>query len=450
MPVLWAFTYKTDTNGYLTRFKVRICVRGDLQESVHEDTYAATLAARSFRALMAIVAIFDLDCWQGDAVNAFANSTIDEVVYIKCPDGFGVKGKCLLLHRALYGLRRSPLLWHNELTTTLKEGLKPVSEEPCLYHNDWLIVFFYVDDITAACRKKDLPKLQTFKDRLMKKYEIKDLGDLTWFLGIRIIRDRENKRLWLSQDSYIDKIATSFKVKDYRTVYTPMAIDELKPNPEQASKQDIYTYQRKVGSILYAANITRPDTAKTASKLSEFSRNPSPIHDAAATRAIAYLYQTKTLAIEYSEEALKNHIFTRASDAAFGDDLVSRKSTEGYLFTLFGGPIDWRSTKQKSVTKSSTEAELLALSHAATESIWWQRFFKEVGFDTKEKQVIYCDNMQTIRLLTKSDAELNTKLRHVNIHHHWLRQEVQKEKIKISWTPTSSMAADGLTKALPR
>jgi hypothetical protein len=72
---------------------------------------------------------------------------------------------------------------------------------------------------------------------------------------------------------------------------------------------------------------------------------------------------------------------------------MSRKSTEGYLFTLFEGLIDWRSTKQKSVTKLSTEAELLALSHAATELIWWQRFFKEVGFDTKEKQVIYCDNM---------------------------------------------------------
>jgi len=54
-----------------------------------------------------------------------------------------------------------------------------VAEEPCLYHNDWLIVFFYINNITAACRKKDLPKLQSFKEHLMRKYEIKDLGDLT-------------------------------------------------------------------------------------------------------------------------------------------------------------------------------------------------------------------------------------------------------------------------------
>ena len=72
--------------------------------------YAVILAARSFRVLMAIVTIFNLDCWQDDAVNAFVNSKINKVVYIKCLNGFGVKGKCLLLYRVLYGLRRSPLL----------------------------------------------------------------------------------------------------------------------------------------------------------------------------------------------------------------------------------------------------------------------------------------------------------------------------------------------------
>ena len=63
---------------------------------------------------------------------------------------------------------------------------------------------------------------------------------------------------------------------------------------------------------------------------------------------------------------------------------------------------------------------------------------------------IDCDNQQTIRLLTKETPKLNTKLRHVDIHHHWLRQEVQEEKIDVRWLPTKDMPADGLTKALPR
>ena len=66
--------------------------------------YATTLAARLFRALMAIIAIFDLDCWQGNIINTFTNSLINKIIYVKCPDGFGVNGKCLLLYKALYGL----------------------------------------------------------------------------------------------------------------------------------------------------------------------------------------------------------------------------------------------------------------------------------------------------------------------------------------------------------
>ena len=89
--------------------------------------------------------------------------------------------------------------------------------------------------------------------------------------------------------------------------------------------------------MLYAANITRPDAVKTVSKLSEFLYNLLLIYDAAVIRAIAYLYQTKTLVIEYFEKDIKNYIFVKASDVAFGDNLVSRKSTKGYLFTLYAG-----------------------------------------------------------------------------------------------------------------
>ena len=92
----------------------------------------------------------------------------------------------------------------------------------------------------------------------------------------------------------------------------------------------------------------------------------------------------------------------------------------------------------------------MALSHAGTESIWWSRFFEEIGMSFNDKQMIYCDNLQTIRLLTKDGPQLSTKLRHVDIHHHWLRQEVRNDRIRINWKPTAAMVADGLTKALPR
>jgi hypothetical protein len=109
IPLTWVFTYKFDTDGYLAKFKARICVHGDLQPK-SKETYAATLAARTFRAPMAITAAYGLEAYQLDAVNAFTNSQLDETVYCTFPEGFDQLGSCLLLLRALYGLRRSPLL----------------------------------------------------------------------------------------------------------------------------------------------------------------------------------------------------------------------------------------------------------------------------------------------------------------------------------------------------
>ena len=93
--------------------------------------------------------------------------------------------------------------------------------------------------------------------------------------------------------------------------------------------------------MLYAVNITRLNVAKAASKLFKFWQNLSPVHDTAAIKAIAYLYQTKTLAIKYSKKDIKNHIFVKANNTVFGNNLVSRKNTKKYLFTLYRGPIDW-------------------------------------------------------------------------------------------------------------
>ena len=453
LPLMWVFTYKFDTNGFLDKYKARLCVRGDLQDPTQLDTYATTLAARIFRTLMAIMAAFDLEARQYDAVNAFTNSSLDEVVHCACPEGYNIEGLCLLLLCALYGLRRSPLLWLKEFSKTLQElGLQEVPGEPCLFTNDWLIVFFYVDDIVTLCRKEHLPRLANFEKSLMARYEIRSLGELSWFLGIRVVRDRGAKKVWLCQDSYIDKITTRFHLEHHKPAHTPLPPDELLPYEGQATAQQIHAYQQRVGSINFPAVITCPDVALSASRLATFLSNPSPAHTAAADQTITYLNGTKTLAIEYSAPTLgdEQRIFFCASDAAFADDRETRKSTSGYLYKLFGGPADWHSMKQKTVTTSSTEAELLALTYATKETIWWRRFFKHIGFNPGHELTVHCDNLQTIRLLTKENQKLATKLRHVDIHQHWLRQEVQAGRIRVNWLPTNEMPADGLTKALPR
>jgi len=188
LPLTWVFTYKFDKHGFLQKFKARICVRGDLQPFSEKETYAATLAGKSFRMLMALAARWDLQVRQLDAVNAFPNSKLDEEVYVELPDGYKLSGKVGRLLRALYGLRRSPLLWQKLLSSVLQElGLQAGQEEPCVFLNDHLIVFFFVDDICYMFRDGDQSIADQFRDNLASRFKIRNLGELRWFLGIRVV-----------------------------------------------------------------------------------------------------------------------------------------------------------------------------------------------------------------------------------------------------------------------
>jgi hypothetical protein len=449
------FIYKFDTDGYLSRFKARLCVRGDLQPPSPTETYAATLAARIFRALMALMAAFDLDSCQFDATNAFVNSDIDEEICVPYPEGFRRRGFNLRLRKALYGLKQAPRLWHQTFSQTLKAmGLKQAGDEPCLFVNDWLIIFFFVDDVVALFHPTMRSLWETFKQNLFQTYEFKDMGNINWFIGIRVIRAREPRKVWLCQDAYIDRIAERFHTSPgnarYRSPLPVVDLRQYKRNPEdKASPETVFGYQQRVGSLLYASCLTRPDIARATAHLAEFSINPDEAHIAASERVFAYLRNTRTLAIEYSAPTDPSHpVFEIYSDSAFADDEISRRSTSGYLIRLFGGPIDWKSYKQRSVTTSTTEAELHALTEAVREIYYWQRIFRDIGLCLQHDVDAACDNQQTIRLLTSTTPRLVTKLRHVDIKHHWLRQEIQAKRIKIHWVPTAEMRADGFTKTL--
>ena len=116
---------------------------------------------------------------------------------------------------------------------------------------------------------------------------------------------------------------------------------------------------------------------------------------------------------------------------------------------LFGAPILWKSGKQATVTTSTTEAELLSLSASASELYSLKRLFQGLEFDLgRLVTTILCDNQQTIRLVTAEIPQLTTRLKHVDVRQHWLRQEVRAKRLSIEYLPTAEMPADGLTKAL--
>ena len=445
---MWVYVYKFDKHGWFTKCKARLVVRGDQQaKSTHEDTYASTLAGRSFRTLMAIAARFDLELLQYDVVNAFVNAELKQDVYMRMPPGYRRPGRILKLQKALYGLRQSPLLWQKELTATLTNlGFKPVPHEPCCLLKGGIMVFFYVDDLIVAYEKMNQQVVDWTIGKLREKYQLSGGEPLQWFLGIEVIRDRRQRLIWLSQSSFVDKIINHFGIQGGKDPPTPMATKELLPNEERASAASTRKYQRKTGSVLYLAVITRPDIAFAVSRLCRFNMNPSDEHHKAVDHLLRYLRATRTLALQLGG----TDTFDVYSDASFADNTIDRKSSQAYVMKLFGGTIGWRANKQDTVTTSTTEAELLALAQAAKESMFISRLVKELGVTLDDTKItIQCDNAQTIRLINSDVALLQTKLRHVDIHNHWLRQEALANRILVQYTPTTDMIADGLTKALP-
>jgi hypothetical protein len=102
---------------------------------------------------------------------------------------------------------------------------------------------------------------------------------------------------------------------------------------------------------------------------------------------------------------------------------------------LFGELISYRANRQNTVITSTTEAELLAFLQADRECIYMAKLFEALTLKLNKPLEIRCDNRQTIRLLTEESAKLKTKLRHVNVHNHWLRQEIIEQNINLLWNP---------------
>jgi len=215
---------------------------------------------------MAITAKFDLKTVQMNVINMFVNSKLNEVMYMRQPPDFEKGNTVLQLNKALYGLRRSSLLWQKELISTFHSlEFKKLSQESCVMINEGIITFFYVDDIVICFRKKDEIKACSVITGLQVKYKLSRLENLKWFLEIHILRDRAKNLLWLSQEVYIDKIANQFNVDlTERLPDTPM-ISELLPNKilpnemtalKTASKTSIHFYQTKIDFILFAVITT--------------------------------------------------------------------------------------------------------------------------------------------------------------------------------------------------
>ena len=215
---------------------------------------------------------------------------------------------------------------------------------------------------------------------------------------------------------------------------------------------DITAYQCLIGKLLYIACGTRPDIAFAVGCLSQQCSDPQVGHDKAIRRVLRYLKGTMNLGIHYngSYDDVEHLLTTLGyADSNFAGDIRERKSTMGYCFFLVRGVISWCSKKQRTVSTSTTEAEYIAIRHAARQAVWLRRFLIELPMDRPPAFVqILGDNQASLDLV--KNAEYHDRTKHIDIQYHYVRELVQDDYIRMEWVPTKEQLADSFTKALPR
>lgn len=473
----WVFTTKTKPDGSLERFKARLVARGfsQIHGEDYDQTFAPTVRTDTLRIFLAMVAANDLECRQYDVKNAFTESSLRERIYLSPPKGVHVTpGLQLRVLRSLYGLKQSARDWNLLCKSELQKlGFKQSLADPCLFtHADkGITLLVYVDDIAAAALDKSA--LSWFYNNFRKRFNTKDLGEISKILGMRITRNRHQRELFLDQEQYLEKVLLRLGLpvdssSSCKPRPTPVSgrYEKLEPARDDEEKGDVTNYQRAVGSIMYAMVYSRPDIAFHIGQLSQQLRNPTVRHESAVKELGRYLRSTIRQKIRYGpanhgkfgptkEARLKvfdPDMLSLYSDADWAN-MTDRKSISGYVVMLFNGPIAYGSRKQRSVSTSSCESEYIGMSTCCKQGQWIAQVLRDMGFPEyigKDPEMVEmrADNQGAIALA--KNPHLHERSKHIDISYHHIRDLEERKKIKISYVPTTRMVADGFTKPLER
>ncbi|KAH0818354.1 hypothetical protein GEV33_004437 [Tenebrio molitor] len=444
----WVLRTKFKKDGSVDRRKARLVAKDFTQKPGIDfnETFAPVARLGSIRLFMAIAVELGLQVHQLDFTSAYLNGEIEEEVFMEVP-----RNKVCLIRKALYGLKQSGRQGYKKLDEKLKQQkLKPLNSDPCVYINkedgNIVIVVIYVDDLMVA---SDNPKkLQRLKLELSKSFEMKDLGPLSFCLGIEFTQNVEKQTITMSQSKYIKEILSRFNMENCKGVTTPINLNEklskeMCPKTEEEKKPvELLPHQSLVGSLMYLAVSTRPDIAHAVSMLSQFNTNFGEQHWRAAKRILRYLKNTENLGLMFKKSGQE---LVGYADADWGASIDDRRSYTGYVFNFANVAVSWESRKQRTVAMSSTEAEYMALSESTKEAIHLRRFLSEV-LDQPSTTIIFNDN-QGAGQLSKNNV-FHNRTKHVDIRHHFIREAVERGDIKVEYLPTDQMPADVLTKGL--
>ena len=445
----WVFKEKTNSDGS-SRFKARLVAKGYAQ--IHgvdyQETFSPVVRFTAIRVLLAIGIQQKKFIHQMDVITAFLHGDLEEDVYMRQPEGYEVIGReteVCKLKKSIYGLKQSPRCWNAKLHTSLIQiGFNSSDADPCVYICGGKIIAVYVDDLILLTDTKD--EMESLKNRLSEEFNMKDLGEVSQFLGVSINRSENN--ITLHQRSYIEEIVQRFNMSEAKTVTTPSDVNVLLVKEDGSSLVDKTLYQSIAGALLYVSMATRPDIAHAVGVVCRYNAVPTKTHMSALKRIICYLKGTSELALTYNSEEVSP--MYGYSDADWAGDRDTRLSTSGYVFMIGGGAVSWSSKKQKTTALSTAEAEYIALSEACKEVMWLRKLLGDLtGVSDKLEMTTIMEDNQAATAMVKNPV-FHARSKHIDIRYHYIRELHQHGKVTLMYCPTESMTADVMTKSIPR
>jgi hypothetical protein len=348
------------------------------------------------------------------------------------------------LVKSLYGLKQASRRWYERLTSFLvQHNYKQASSDHSLFikstASSFTLLLVYVDDVIIA--GNSVSEIQSMKTALHHTFKIKDLGQLKYFLGLEVAHSKLG--ITLCQRKYCLDLLEDSGLLGSKPVSTPsdpsckLHQDSSQPYP------DIPAYRRLVGRLLYL-NATRPDITFSTQQLSQFLSAPTMNHFNAATRILKYLKTCPGRGLFFPRDSTLQ--IQAYSDADWAGCIDSRRSISGQCFFLGKSLISWRTKKQLTVSKSSSEAEYRALEAATCELQWLTYLFNDLQVKFIKPPVLYCDNQSAIHIAANPVFHERTK--HLEIDCHIVREKLLAGLMKLLPVASKNQLADFFTKPL--